>query len=197
MVSLGFLDADSRFVGWTAAEKARSIDQRISDMADSKHPSLRAALARHGQGLLRFLTRRVGSQAAPDLAQEALLRVLRHGEHATILEPAALLQSIAANLARDFARRRRAEEKYRDYEQALDEFASPAPAPDARLEAEELMDRLQAAVESLPPRCRQVFMMRRFENLHQEEIARRLGISRNMVEKHMRLAVRRLQETLD
>ncbi|WP_400770592.1 RNA polymerase sigma factor [Methylosinus sporium] len=166
-------------------------------MADSKPPLLRVALARHGQDLLRFLTRRVGSQAAPDLAQEALLRVLRHGEHATILEPAALLQSTAANLARDFARRRRAEEKYRDYEQALDEFASPAPAPDARLEAEELMDRLQAAIESLPSRCRQVFMMRRFENLHQEEIARRLGISRNMVEKHMRLAVRRLQETLD
>ncbi|WP_018266367.1 RNA polymerase sigma factor [Methylosinus sp. LW4] len=166
-------------------------------MADNAPPSLRVALARHGQSLLRFLTRRVGSQAAPDLAQEALLRVLRHGEHATILEPAALLQSTAANLARDFARRRRAEEKYRDYDQTLDEFASSAPAPDARLEAEELMDRLQAAVESLPSRCRQVFMMRRFENLHQEEIARRLGISRNMVEKHMRLAVRRLQETLD
>jgi DNA-directed RNA polymerase specialized sigma24 family protein len=39
--------------------------------------------------------------------------------------------------------------------------------------------------------------MRRFEDLHQEVIARQLGISRNMVEKHMRLAVRRLQETLD
>lgn len=52
-------------------------------------------------------------------------------------------------------------------------------------------------MQQLPPRCRQVFIMRRFGGLHQEEIARRLGISRNMVEKHMRLALERLRAALD
>lgn len=40
-------------------------------------------------------------------------------------------------------------------------------------------------------------MLRRFEDLPQDEIARRLGISRNMVEKHLRLALDRRRAALE
>jgi RNA polymerase sigma factor (sigma-70 family) len=56
---------------------------------------------------------------------------------------------------------------------------------------------LYAAIEALPPKCRQVFIMRRFHDLSQDEIARRLGVSRNMVEKHLRLALERCRAALD
>ena len=48
---------------------------------------------RHSHDLLRFLTRRVGFQDAPDLLQETYLRVLRHAERETIDDPGAFLHA--------------------------------------------------------------------------------------------------------
>jgi RNA polymerase sigma factor (sigma-70 family) len=165
-------------------------------MSDQDRDSLRDVIARHARDVLRFLTRRVGADNAPDLAQETFLRVLRHAERGAVANPAALLHATAANLARDYARRRRTENKYVVPGLTVDELLGPAPSPAARLEAEESISRFFAALDALPPRCREVFIMRRFENLHQEEIARRLGISRNMVEKHLRAAFKELKQAL-
>ena len=45
-----------------------------------------------------------------------------------------------------------------------------------------------AAIESLPPRCREVFVLHKVHELPQAEVALTLGISRKAVEKHVRLA---------
>lgn len=155
------------------------------------------ALAPPGGDLLRFLARRVGPQDAPDLLHEAYLRLFRHAAREAVAEPQALLRTAASNLASDHLRRRKTEQKYRDFEQDASGLASGLALPDAQIEARERLKLLLEAMQQLPPRCRQVFIMRRFDGLHQEEIARRLGISRNMVEKHMRLALERLRAALD
>ena len=41
------------------------------------------------------------------------------------------------------------------------------------------------AIEQLPNRCQQVFILSRLHGLANGEIAELLGISRNMVEKHI------------
>jgi len=171
-------------------------------MTKQNSDRLRETLARHSRELLRFLTRRVGAAAAPDLAQETMMRVLRYSERAEVREASSLLRSTAANLARDHVRRLALEN--RTFVRGLEIedlfFGAQSPgvqSPEARLEAEEAMKRFAAALDALPPRCRQVFVMRRFEDLHQEEIARRLGISRNMVEKHLRAAFRHLRGALE
>ena len=152
-----------------------------------------ASLVRRRAELMQFLARKVGVQEAQDLAQEAFLRALSENEREEVSNPAALLQRIAANLALDHLRaQNRSKLRFVDGE-ATDEIASPEPSAFARLVAKEEMQLLLSAVQELPPRCREVFIMRRVEDLHQEEIARRLGISRNMVEKHLRVALRRLQ----
>lgn len=152
---------------------------------------------RSSRDSLRFLARRVGFQDAPDLLQETYLRVFRHAELESIDDPEALLHATAINLVKDHLRRRKTEQKYLDFERDADGVAAHATSPDARMEAEARLKLLLQAVEQLPPRCRQVFVMRRFDDLHQEQIARRLGISRNMVEKHLRLALARLKSALD
>ncbi len=154
-------------------------------------------LTRSSGSLLRFLARRVGFQDAQDLLQETYLRVCRHAEIDTIAEPEALLRATADNLAKDHLRRRKTERKYLDFECDAESEPSQNALPDARMEAETRLKLLIETVHRLPPRCRQVFIMRRFEDLHQEEIARRLGISRNMVEKHLRLALARLKSAID
>jgi RNA polymerase sigma-70 factor (ECF subfamily) len=62
--------------------------------------------------------------------------------------------------------------------------------------ARQELRRLAAAIDTLPPRCREVFLLVRFENLSNGEAAIRLGISRNMVEKHLIKALLQIRRHL-
>ncbi len=110
---------------------------------------------------------------------------------------APFLQQIAANLARDHARRRKTEARYLELGDLPEDAPSFEAAPDARLEAEEQWRLLRAAVATLPPRCREVFGLYMDEGLPLAQIAERMGISPNMAQKHMRLALQRCYAALD
>jgi len=58
------------------------------------------------------------------------------------------------------------------------------------------LGRIGALIASLPTRCREVFVLRRVEGLPQREIAARMGISENTVEKHIGKALRLLMEAM-
>lgn len=157
----------------------------------------RELFTRNKRELLDYLTRRVGGTAAPDLLQETFIRFLLHEQAETVADPSPFLQKIAVNLARDFARRRKTEAKYLDFGDPPENIPSADALPDARLEAAEQWRRLCAAIAMLPPRCREVFVLYMRDGLTLGEIAVRLGISRNMAQKHMRLALERCWAALD
>jgi RNA polymerase sigma-70 factor (ECF subfamily) len=52
------------------------------------------------------------------------------------------------------------------------------------------------AVEALPPQCRRVFRLHKFDGLSHAEVAEKLGISRSAVEKHISAALKSLTRTL-
>lgn len=60
----------------------------------------------------------------------------------------------------------------------------------------ELEEKIQAAVNLLPEKCRQVFILSRKENLQNKEIAKKLGISVKAVEKHITKALAFLRKEL-
>ncbi len=64
-------------------------------------------------------------------------------------------------------------------------IALDAPGPERSAIARDELRLLQAAIERLPPRCRQVVIMRRIEGLSRPEIAVRLGISEETVSAHV------------
>lgn len=75
--------------------------------------------------------------------------------------------------------------------------ASPPPASaDSRAAARELQLALHEALDTLPPRCREIFELSRVEGLRYAEIADRLGISVKTVEAQMGKALRLLREHL-
>jgi RNA polymerase sigma-70 factor (ECF subfamily) len=61
-----------------------------------------------------------------------------------------------------------------------------------QMEDNEKIVKLYAAIEQLPEKCRQVFEMSRFEELKQQEIADKLGISIKTVKNHITLALKQL-----
>ncbi len=60
----------------------------------------------------------------------------------------------------------------------------------------ELGEHVQLAIDQLPPRCREVFMLSRYEELSYKEIAARLDISIKTVENQMGKALRVLRDLL-
>ncbi|HWB90307.1 MAG TPA: RNA polymerase sigma-70 factor [Puia sp.] len=65
------------------------------------------------------------------------------------------------------------------------------------MENNELKMRLYLAIDQLPEQCRKVFLMSRFEELKQQVIADRLGISIKTVKNHITHALQRLHRVLE
>lgn len=154
---------------------------------------------RHDGALRRFLMRMLRcEETAADVAQDAYLRLLRFAPRRSMDDPRAYLFTVAANAARDRLARERVRRGVVEADGALPD-AAPCPSPDAEAAVlgRERLRILSEAVDALPPRCREVFLMSRLDGLANGEIARRLGISRNMVEKHIIKAMLHCRHRLD
>ncbi len=149
---------------------------------------------RYYKELLAFFTRSTGDrERAADIVQESYTRVLtRQGAasgtpESEVRDPRALLYQTGKNLVIDQHRRDevRQLESLSDSEEGLQVADAVTSQPDAQASRKQEMLRLLAAIESLPPRCREAFILFKFDELPQAEIAERMCISRNMVEKHI------------
>jgi RNA polymerase sigma-70 factor (ECF subfamily) len=146
--------------------------------------------------LLRLLRRRGARGAvAEDLAQEAFLRVLHAAPAGGLRDARAYLFRTAANLAIDHSRHCRASPVAPVELPA--EANDPCPSAERVAMDRQALARLQAAVEALPPRAREVFRLARLEGLSQVEIAERLGISPKTVFSHLVAALARLKAEVD
>jgi RNA polymerase sigma-70 factor (ECF subfamily) len=164
--------------------------------------ALSRLLLSEGPSLLRLARRIVGNvPAAEDVTQSLWLRVQRIEDDPPIIHKRAFLYRLATNLAAD---RLRAERRY----DALFESGEPtrnvpydSPSAERRLLDREQLDLLMASVEELSPRCREVFILRKLEDMPVHEICERLGITRSMVARHMDNALRhlftRMQDTAE
>jgi len=61
---------------------------------------------------------------------------------------------------------------------------------------EELEQKVRVAVDNLPPQCRKIFVMSRFDELRYPEIASRLNLSVNTIQNQICKALRLLREEL-
>ncbi len=64
------------------------------------------------------------------------------------------------------------------------------------LSADDVENLLHAAIEKLPKRCREIFILSRMEGLKNREIAEQLEISTSTVENQMTIAIRKLKSEL-
>lgn len=151
-----------------------------------RRDKLLATFAEHRDALQRFLMRKLGNLAlAEDLTQETWLRAARADGTASLGSPRGYLFRIAANLALDHQRHLAYGIEIEAGDDMVRAIADPRPSPEeATLQRAEL-NRLVGVVATLSPRCREVFILCRFEGLTQGEAAARLGISKNTVATHM------------
>lgn len=149
----------------------------------------------HYRELIGAWTRRSPApQDAEDAAQDVALNLLQRGETGVLDSKAYLFGASHLRLKSEWRRQQR-----RDLValQHLPDEALPAPDdPQGDLRASQLAQALRDALAELSPACRQVFLWNRLEGYTQAEIARKLGLSQSMVEKHMKRALSHLHERL-
>jgi RNA polymerase sigma-70 factor (ECF subfamily) len=65
-----------------------------------------------------------------------------------------------------------------------------------RLSGQEELARLHEILQTLPPKCRQAFELKKFQDFSQRGIAEHMGIAESTVEKHLSKALRLVSEAM-
>ncbi|SFY06192.1 RNA polymerase sigma-70 factor, ECF subfamily [Azotobacter vinelandii] len=147
-------------------------------------------MEKYYQQLVRYLTTRLRDRhLAADVVHDAYVRILEGGHGSLVKYPQAYLYRTAINIAIDTHRREtvRRSESLEDIEpHAAEQFLSPQDSLYLRQRAT-LVER---ALNELSENCRKAFLMRKLDGLGHTEIAARMGISKDMVEKHIVNAMR-------
>jgi len=120
--------------------------------------------------------------------QTIFLRLLRSQNPDAVKDQESYLRRAAVNASLDLIRSRR-----EDRDLVLVEVPSDARDPDAG----ELKTALRRALGRLDPRSAEVFALRFFEGLSNQEIGRSLGMSRVLVAVTVHRARRQLQRDLN
>lgn len=165
---------------------------------------LEKAFRKHDSMLIGWLSSKFGdSDAARDIAQDAYLRVWRFAQQNEIENPQAILFKTAANLAaNEFKARKRFRSNHTNQgaendEDHIQRLPSDAPSPEQASCALSDVKISIAAIDALPEKVRQAFIMNRFEELSYREIAQRLNVSVSSVEKYMITALKSLRSAVD
>lgn len=136
--------------------------------------------------LRRIAARILGNwDDADDVTQEAYAR-LQQGN----IEPrgAGIFVSAIRTIALDRLRATKIRQSYVEQEKALDDRNS-SPTPEAIASARQELDDLLRALESLPRRQQQIFLLNRLDGMRHAEIAKQLGVSVSTVEKELNSAL--------
>ncbi len=91
----------------------------------------------------------------------------------------------------------RTEKLFPRREPAAAEPAAEAVDPQRQVETRDQLDHLVAALEQLPPACREAFLMNRIDGLTHAQIAAKLGISTKSVQRYIERALRHCLQELD
>ncbi|MDQ8032849.1 MAG: sigma-70 family RNA polymerase sigma factor [Bordetella sp.] len=151
-------------------------------------------LERYYRELLGFLSRAVRDRdTAADLTQESYARVLAAQQGGRFVQnPRALLYQTARNLVIDHQRYgdvRAGVEVPTGQVEADEACASRNSEPETAVSSQQGVLALVAAIDNLPPRCRQAFMLNRFEGMTYAQVAQRMDISVKAVEQHIKHAL--------
>ncbi len=146
-------------------------------------PFLKAWLA-HYSGLIGTWAKRNSLPCdAEDAAQESALQFLGKGSEAVLNPKAYLMRSAHNRLINEVKRQSRA--NLVSLEELAEEDHPLLADPESHLHASDLAQALETALAQLPLKKRQVFIYHRLEGYTHAEIAQKMGLAINTVERYV------------
>ena len=152
--------------------------------------------------LRRYIQRHLRSgMDLEDSLQEAFLLAFKAEQREKISNPRAFLFTVARNVALGELRRAGASpiDRHESTERLL-EINGNAESPidsSTIVDGQRKLIVLVQAIQSLPPRCREAFLLRRVDGLSFKSIAENMAISPSAAEKHVALGLVRCKQALE
>ena len=155
--------------------------------ASSFSQDIQQVYSSHHGWLQNWLRGRLGNGVdAADIAHDTFERILRLGSLVGIREPRAYLRTVAIRLAINH-RRRQIEALCLETLMLIgDQYT---PTIEQRHLLHEVLCRLDALLDRLKPKARQVFLLSQLEGLTYRQIAAEMKLSDRMVKKYMAQAM--------
>lgn len=144
--------------------------------------------------LRSFLRRRIWLEDdREDMVQEAFTRLAASRSASAWSNPGAYLHGIVRHLLAD---RVRAWAKSQSLDPAACRPPQEVAGPDEAVELNQMQERYRIAIDGLPPRTKEVYLLHRGEDLGYRQIAEQLSISIRTVEWHVAEAIVRIGRTI-
>lgn len=146
----------------------------------------------HEAALRGWLSRRRAPAAfdIDDIVQESYTLLAERERVDDILNPRAYLFQVAHSLVVRNIRRARIVSILAVEDLGLVDFPDDAATPEQSAIAHDDLRQLADIIASMPGQTREAFVLRRIRGLSQREIASRMGLSENTVEKHIVRGIR-------
>ncbi|MBG6120316.1 MULTISPECIES: RNA polymerase sigma factor [unclassified Sphingobium] len=176
-------------------------DRTLAAHAMAGHQDAYAALMRrHRDAVWRLARGHVGdSDEALDITQEVFIAAFAALARYDGARPfRAWIARITLNKCRDWGRRR-AVRRFFAFARPIDEagdIADVAPDPEAALQSQRELARINAAIAALPAPLKDVLLLRTIEAMSQADTAATLGLSEKAVETRLYRARAKLSESL-
>lgn len=127
---------------------------------------------------------------AEDVVQDCMTDFIERSQAGnTVADSRSYLFTMVRNRCLDSLRKESHIDRNQSSEELEERFADDSYEEDSFIEA-----RMWTAIDSLPERCREVFLMSKRDGLKYEEIAEELGISVNTVKNQVSKALKALKE---
>lgn len=172
------------------------IDKQLMQMIrDGNADALQNLMERYWGRLLRYAARMLSSgDEAEDVAQEVFVRVWEHRSRWT---PSGSVQGYLYRIARNevLLRARHQDVRSRSHHE-IQRRAGRVTTPFEATVHQELHAALEEAIQALPKRRREAFLLVRLHGLSLNEAADILGVSRQTVANHVYLAITDLKSLL-
>jgi RNA polymerase sigma-70 factor (ECF subfamily) len=131
------------------------------------------------------------NDAAHDVVQEVFLKLWKKKDelHAILNQKAYLFKSVI-NASITYLENNKG--KVRMGELKIESSGTA----DSAVMLKELESKIQLALDALPPKCKAIFVLSRFEGLKNKELADTLGLSLKTVENQMGIALKKMKDDL-
>jgi RNA polymerase sigma-70 factor, ECF subfamily len=165
-------------------------------VAESDRARLREQIVDSYDGLIRQLTRRLGSsETAYDALHEAFLRLERMPDASQVRSPADYIFRAAINIAKNFRKAQSYRVSASDIDAVLD-VRDDAPDPARIVEARSDIEAFKRALDKLPERPREVLRRMSLEGKTAQEVAEQLQVSVRTVEADLKQALQHCAHSL-
>lgn len=172
-------------------------DQLLQRMQKNDEKAFTELYNRHWEQIALYVLKVIRSEEeARDIVQEIFLSIWKRREVLDVKVPlvAYLLRS-ARNLSLRYIERSVNKKDFLEKLALHIDATGPVPVTDA-LELKELETKVNKAVDTLPAKMKEIYLLSRMENLSYREIADRLGIAGTTVKKQVSNALKVIRKEI-